>query len=129
MNKIVETMRDLKRTIPSQEGHRILVADFYPTYYQCTRRHVQGICEMITNKPGIVDVKVTEEAIHPGLGGFRVAFTVDMTEKPKQLIRQLQARVDAELANSKNKPRSLNDEMRELHDAEIKRRAFWGVSE
>jgi hypothetical protein len=124
MKKITETMNAMNRTI-SLERNQLLVADFYPTYYQTSKAHIQGICEMIKEKENIVDVKITEEAIHSGLGGFRVAFTVDMTSKPKQLIRQLQSKIDTETAAVEKNPPSLNEQFQQARQLRLQRQAFW----
>jgi hypothetical protein len=125
MDKITETMKSLKRVVPRGDDSRTLVADFYPTYYQCTRAHIQAVCEMIVNKPNIVDVTVKEEAVHTALGGFRVAFTVNMTSKPKQLIRQLEAKMEGEALERERNPLSLADHLATLQKLQATKRAFW----
>jgi len=86
MQRILDVMKRQER---SAQGKRTLVADFYPTYYQLEKERIDGICRLIEQKSQIVDVKITEEAIHQGLGGYRIAFTIDMTQNPQQLIKSL----------------------------------------
>jgi hypothetical protein len=124
MKKITQTMASLNRRLPEKEG-ATLTADFYPTYYQLTKQHIQGICEMIKEKPQILDVKVQEEAITTGLGGFRVAFTVAMTEKPKQLIRQLQSKIDQGERWKLENPQTLKEQFEEIENRRLASQAFW----
>jgi hypothetical protein len=118
-------MQSLNRVIPREKESKVLVADFYPTYYQLTKTHIQGICELIKEKENIVGVKITEEAIHSGLGGYRVAFSINMTEKPKQLIRQLQSKIDQEASTKLTNPPSLQEEMKTLQKLQLAKQAFW----
>lgn len=121
MKKITDTMDSMKRVVPKQQESTVLVADFYPSFYQLTKVHIQGICELIRQKENIVGVKVTEEAIHAGLGGYRVAFSVNMTEKPKQLIRQLQSKLEQTERMLLENPPTLKA-LKQLH---LAKQAFW----
>jgi hypothetical protein len=128
MSKITETMNSLNRVVPRGKDNNVLVADFYPTYYQCQKKNIEGICELIKEKPQIVAVKVTEEAITNGLGGFRVAFSIDMTTKPRQLIRELQTKVEQRKVETARTSSSPSDQLRELRKMQEERAAFWKQS-
>jgi len=95
MQKLVQTMEEVKSSRTS--SGKTLVVDFYPTYYQLEKDRIEAMCNLIREKKQIVNVTVQEEAIHEGLGGFRVAFTVDMTANPRKLISELGASASATL--------------------------------
>jgi len=87
MQSIVDTMQEVQASRTT--SGKTLVADFYPTYYQLEKERIDAICQLIREKKQIVNVSVTEEAIHEGLGGYRIAFTIDMTTNPQRLIQQV----------------------------------------
>jgi hypothetical protein len=127
MKKITDVMASMNRGLPEDDNRKLLVADYYPTYYQLTKKNIQGICEMIKEKPQIINVTVKEEAISEALGGYRVAFTVDMTEKPKQLIRQLQSKLDQKEKWKLENPPSLKEKFDELRKMDLATKAFWNT--
>lgn len=55
------------------------IADFYAAYYQITNKRVDAICKMVKENPFIVGVKVEEEPVARYLGGYRLAFEVDVS--------------------------------------------------
>lgn len=77
VNKIKQTMAACNRSV--RPGSMTLVADFYPAFHQLEDDRIDSICEMIKAKTRIVDVDVTEEPITEGLGGYAIAFHVDIT--------------------------------------------------
>lgn len=83
LDRIKQTLASCKRAV--RPGSTTLVADFFPAYHQIDDERVNSICEMIRNKSRIVDVDITEESITEGLGGFAIAFHVDMS--PEEQIK------------------------------------------
>lgn len=77
MARITTTMAECKRSV--RAGASVAVADFYPAYHHIDDKRVTSICDMIRAKSRIVDVTVAEEPVTTGLGGFAVAFHVDLT--------------------------------------------------
>lgn len=56
------------------------IADFYAAYYQITNQRVEAICKIVKENPFIVGVKVEEEPVARYLGGYRVAFQIDISD-------------------------------------------------
>jgi hypothetical protein len=78
MDRINTTFVATKRSADS--GKKTAVADFYAAYYQITNKRVDAICKMVQENPFIVGVKVEEEPVARYLGGYRIAFEVDVSD-------------------------------------------------
>lgn len=87
LDRVLETMKNARRH--PNPAAQTMVADFYPYYHQLDDARINDICTMIQEKKRIVDVEITEEPIATGLGGFRVAFHVDMTPDESQRLNSM----------------------------------------
>lgn len=85
MQKITETMKKQNRC--ASDKSKVIITDMFPTYYQLTKERIAALCATIEHKERIVDVTVTEEAISTALGGYRIAFHVDMSKSGPSLIK------------------------------------------
>lgn len=85
LNQVTQTMKSTGRT----QTLNSKVADFYLYYHQITDDRVNDICNVIREKNHIVDVEIEEEPISTGMGGFRIAFHVDLPPTETQRLNTL----------------------------------------
>lgn len=76
MKILTQAMEQSGRKKLALDSPSVKVADWYPTYYQLEEKKLQEIAQVIAQKANIVDVRVSEDAIGEGLGGYRVAFVI-----------------------------------------------------